>query len=651
MTDDETSASSHSPDPNPLTYTTPDRLIQEFTYRGLVVLPPESLGLPLDTHDRIYQRQKQVTEPPNRAALSQVPEVLEILNAPGVVAACNQLVGENWAIVPFTAVPLASNGRDQVWHKDDNSPANGRKQRHHHAVQIELLYYPQAVAEDMGPTAVAPYSHYWTLNHEENQDNFAGSDHIDFNYMIEDMKQKSVSGPDSIYDEDDIIHRRTAHDIRMKKALSDLNWPLVRQFEVAPISAGTVVLCSHNVFHRANHRRDHWRTWNDHPRFMWRFWLYRTTEPVDSRENGSAPELDWNGLRIDPLTRTDLSQAGDDLTTVWRHHYHWLHTGQTVPPRSAAAEITAEVREKEAKRLSEQLYLKHDQAEPARIGAAYRLASIGENKLAVKLLAEALYDERESVRRAATYGLVAVGSDATGVFLEAATSQLKWVRKAGVFGLGDVGPLNDEVLETVVTRLVDDPSVYVRSVAAGSVGCLGRRAVAAGIGTSLIPDCLKALAASLEREENRLSVNRAQNRSIKLARPTEECDVCEGGPIQDEHERFEPVRSAVRENALWSLVMLCSHGAAIMGDALEPTIRALEAVVQHDRNAVCVGFAADALTRIVNLQPDDEPIPPPIQNLRAHLMTILKASPVHSLDALNRAGLSPSALSEFIPTD
>ena len=127
--------------------------------------------------------------------------------------------------------------------------------------------------------------------------------------------------------------------------------------------------------------------------------------------------------------------------------------------------------------------------------------------------------------------------------------------------------------------------------------------------------------------------------------------MCEGGPIQDECERFEPVRSAVRENALWSIVMLCSHGAAILGDALEPTIRALKAVVQGDRNAVCVGFAAVALTRLVNLQPDGEPVPPPIKDLRANLMTILKASPVHSVDALIRAGLSPSALSEFIRTD
>ena len=226
MSNDKTAVSSYPPDSNPLAYTTPDRLIQDFASRGLVVLAPESLGIPLHIHDRIYERQKRVTEPPNRAALSQVPEVLKVINAPGVVAGCNQLVGENWAIVPFTAVSIASNGRDQIWHKDDNSPANGRKQRHHHAVQIEILYYPQAVREDMGPTAIAPYSHYWTLNHEENQDNFAGSDHLDFNYMIENMGKQPVSGPDSLYDEDDIIHRRTAHDIRMKQALADLNWPL-----------------------------------------------------------------------------------------------------------------------------------------------------------------------------------------------------------------------------------------------------------------------------------------------------------------------------------------------------------------------------------------------------------------------------------------
>ena len=123
--------------------------------------------------------------------------------------------------------------------------------------------------------------------------------------------------------------------------------------------------------------------------------------------------------------------------------------------------------------------------------------------------------------------------------------------------------------------------------------------------------------------------------------------MCEGGPIQSDYEHFEPVRSAVRENVLWSVVMLCSHGAAIMGDALEPTIRALKAVVQDDQNAVCVGFASDALTRLANLQPPGETAPPLIQDLRAHLLTILKAPPVHSWDALTRGGFDPSAVSEL----
>ena len=36
----------------------------------------------------------------------------------------------------------------------------------------------------MGPTAVIPYSHYCTTDHETNHDNFAGADHLDFAYIL-----------------------------------------------------------------------------------------------------------------------------------------------------------------------------------------------------------------------------------------------------------------------------------------------------------------------------------------------------------------------------------------------------------------------------------------------------------------------------------
>ncbi len=628
-----------------LTYTTPDRLVLDFASRGLVVLAPESLGIPADVHDQVYAQEKAVHDTGVRVTPANVPAVLDLLNAPGLIAACNQLVGKNWAIVPFTHnASFTSGARDQHWHKDDNGPYNSRKQRHHQAVQIEMLYYPQAVTEQMGPTATVPYSQYWTFNHEENHDNFAGADHLDFAYVLAGMERTPVSGPDSKYDLDDIIHARTAHDIRMREAVTKTGWPLVHSFAAAPLRAGSVVLYSHNTFHRGNHRRDDWRTWQDNPRFMWRFWLYRTTDAESTAEatgDDSASKISWHNLGLDPMTNIELSGISDDVTTVWRYHHHWIKTGQTPPARPEVAHLSPEAREKEAEHLFEQLHTKQDAAEPIRIGAAYKLASIGDAKVATQLLGKALYTDRESVRRAATYGLIAVGEEATATLLAAATSEIKWVRKAGVYGLGDASPLTEAVLQTVVARLHEDSSVYIRSVAAGTLGCLGRRAIARGIGTELIPRCLDALVQSLAREENRLAMSKAQGRSIKFARPTDECDVCEGDGVDFGLEHYAPVRSAVRENALWSIVILCSHGAELLGRALEPTIAALQAVVRADKNLISVGFAMDALARLANMRPaDDEPLPL-IADLQTKLRDILGESPVQCWESLVREGVTP----------
>ena len=626
---------------SPFLYTTPDRLVLDFAVRGLVVLSPESLGIPATVHEQVYTQEKAVHDTGVRVTPANVPAVLDLLKAPGLVAACNQLVGKNWAIVPFTHnASFTSGARDQHWHKDDNGPYNSRKQRHHQAVQIEMLYYPQPVTEQMGPTATVPYSQYWTFNHEENHDNFAGADHLDFAYVLAGMEREPVSGPDSKYALDDIIHARTAHDIRMREAVTKTGWPLVYSFEAAPLRAGSVVLYSHNTFHRGNHRRDDWRTWQDNPRFMWRFWLYRTSDP-DEPEDDSVTKISWHNLGIDPMTQVDLSTAGDDVTTVWRYHQHWLKTGQTPPPRPETVTLSPAELANEADRLFAQLHAKEEVAEPIRIGAAYKLAALGDTQIATRLLGKALYTDRESVRRAATYGLIAVGEDATATLLAAANSPIKWVRKAGVYGLGDASPLTESVLQTVVSRLHEDSSVYIRSVAAGTLGCLGRRAIATGIGIDLIPHCLTALVQSLAHEENRLAMSKAQGRSIKFARPTDDCDVCEGDGVDFGLDRYAPVRSAVRENVLWSIVILCSHGTQVLGSALEPTVAALQAVIRADKNVIAVGFAMDALARLVNLRSQaGEPLPL-IANLQTDLRDLLGESPLQCWESLVRADVLP----------
>ena len=621
-----------------LAYTSAERLLVDFVSRGIVVLAPETLGVPEGIHQIIYEKEKRAFSD-NRSTVTaaSIPEILQIVEAPGVVAAVDRLLGENWAVVPFTHnAPFTSGAHDQHWHKDDNGPFNGRKQRHHQAVQVEMLYYPQEVREDMGPTATVPFSQYWAFNHEENHDNFAGADHLDFAYHLSGMERIPVSGPKSNYDAAQIRERRTRHDIRMRSAIENTGWPLVRQLEVGPLRAGSVVLYSHNLFHRGNHRRDDWRTWQQRPRFMWRFWLYRTKEPEGESASDAAGECDWNGLGIDPLTGQDLAQASSDATAVWRQQYQWIRSGQAVPPerqRSASTERPCAAPSR-AEELYEQMQTMGEAAEPRRIGAAYKLAALEDKGLAAQLLGRALHHERESVRRAASYGLAALGPAATDVLVAAASAPLKWVRKGALFALGDAGRPTLATTEVIAARLRDDASVYVRSVAATALGCLGRRAIAAGTDAAVVPACASALVESLGRERNRLAMNIAQDRHIKIVRPTDECDVCEGIGINYGLDRFRPIRSAVRENALWSLVILCSHGARAVGAALPPLVAALAQVVEDDRNIFSVGSALDALNRLARLHPTDCSA-----EAGERCDALLARMPIRSWESLVRGGL------------
>ena len=136
-------------------------------------------------------------------------------------------------------------------------------------------------------------------------------------------------------------------------------------------------------------------------------------------------------------------------------------------------------------------------------------------------------------------------------------------------------------------------------------------------------------------------MNIAQDRSIKFVRPTDECDVCEGIGINYSTERFKRVRSAVRENALTSMVVLCSHGTALLGDELDPTVMALVNVVRTDENVFSVGLALDSLSRLANTEPDRSTA------IRQTLFGLLEGMPIHSWEPLVRSGLEPSVVQKY----
>ena len=601
-----------------------DKLAQEFVTRGMVILSPEQVGVDKQLHQEIYEKEKVAFSNKQLIDASVIPEILQILNAPGVIKACDELIGEDWAIVPFTHnTPFVSGSHDQHWHKDDNGPFNGRRPRYHHSVQLEMLYYPQAVGPLMGPTATIPYSQYWTFNHEENHDNFAGADHLDFQYQINGMERVPVSGPKSNYSEEQILSQSTDHDVRLRKAVEKTRWPLMKSFEVTPLEAGSVVLYSHNLFHRGNHRRDGFDNWKANPRFMWRFWLYRTTQkPKIRAQNLNRVTFD----DVDELTGQQLQDKAPELKAVWAHHYNWLARDSYL--------IDETLDEKKVSELESNLFMVGEENEPKRIGAAYELASGASSKIALEVLKKGLFEERESIRRASTYGLVGVGPEATDLFMKATESSSKWLRKAGAFGLGEVGEPHEKIIEKLSDLLKKDTSIYVRSVAACALGSLTRRLTNSKEKEEMLSLIINALRTSLRLEENRLSMDRAQERDIKFVRPTDECDVCEGIGINYGYERFSKVRSAVRESALWSLVVVCSQSIRINEDHFESLSNLLEQVIADDENIFSVGLAADALNRLYARHVNS------LYEEKKELTDLLDQLPIKPWDSLSRSNSS-----------
>ena len=131
-----------------------------------------------------------------------------------------------------------------------------------------------------------------------------------------------------------------------------------------------------------------------------------------------------------------------------------------------------------------------------RVGSAYALARAG----AASILETGLSDLREEVRRCATWGLCALAPQlATPPLLRGCESDVTSVRKHAAFALGENGEPSAEVCAMLRALLLTDRSTWVRTAAAGALGCLGIRAAAQGQG-AVVGEAVDALVQSLAQE-------------------------------------------------------------------------------------------------------------------------------------------------------
>jgi hypothetical protein len=96
--------------------------LREFVSRGVTIVGPEEHGLPAEIHRQVWENLKAGNG--GDGIGTRMPEMVTVLNSPGMVRALNAIMGEDWAIVPFIHSGFGGAGpNDQTWYALRCTPA------------------------------------------------------------------------------------------------------------------------------------------------------------------------------------------------------------------------------------------------------------------------------------------------------------------------------------------------------------------------------------------------------------------------------------------------------------------------------------------------------------------------------------------------
>ena len=85
-------------------------------------------------------------------------------------------------------------------------------------------------------------------------------------------------------------------------------------------------------------------------------------------------------------------------------------------------------------------------------------------------------------------------------------------------------------------------------------------------------------------------------------------------------------------------MIICSHGEALTEETIDVVIKKLKKVVLEDKNVINVGFAMDALSRILNLKQNTNVKSSLIQKNKDEFPSLILSSPIHCRESLIRSG-------------
>ena len=400
-----------------------DDQMRQFIACGYVILQTD---LPKEFYETLNAKLNEVMEKegnPGNNLLPRLSEINDIIENPVVRGALTSVVGDSYLIHPHRHCHFTHPGRKvQTWHKD--SYWGHQKVRNHHNWWAMILYYPQAVDDEMGPSGILSGTQYYTKR--------AGDD---------TERPVSVEGPEGTFAliHYDLWHRGGANLSQKTRAMM--------KFQFVRMDAPTGPAWKNE---RANWGKveeaaiDHNVLWEQ----QWR-WHRGETGTASNGSLGDEAEIPALAEALASKYEPHGVDAAYRLAT---------HSDAAVPALAAA--------------------LTSGDATAAR-NAGYGLSAVGQG--ACGALLDGLRHESEAARMHAAFALGELGAgdpDYAEEVARAVADPSVQVRRAAVEALG----LIDEPADVIVAALADgltDADGQVRFTAALSLQRLGANAAAA----------------------------------------------------------------------------------------------------------------------------------------------------------------------------
>ncbi len=411
-----------------------DQQINHFLAHGWLQLDTK---LPLDYHQSLFEKFKGIVGDdndfnPGNNLLPVVPELNLVFEDPVIKGALTSVLGKDYMMHPHRVLHDNPPGSEpQVWHHDSYWGYK-RKVHNHHPWWVMIMYYPQDMFEEIGPTGVIPGTQYIAQRLDDND--------------IFGIHANGKSGVCMMIHYD-IWHRKMKNFTDLRRYM--VKFEFIRMEPPSGITWNNTTADSINQFE--------FNSINYQP--IWKSQL----------EWLSARKIKPEAKTFDSLNQVQLRQELDSSDTkIIVDALNKLYGPANLEPETLSAIETLVRHENEFISLS----------------ACYSLAATGNNGITrlIQLMHsndgenvddprcfidEGQKSELEMVCRNAVHGLVASGESCIEELIKAYESGMERIQKYVCFALGEIDSNSNSVLDILATGcLHEDPAVRLNAVEA-----------------------------------------------------------------------------------------------------------------------------------------------------------------------------------------